>query len=57
MTLARPAGVLLAEVRWLASGELIDRATIVEGIENAGAGLAGLLSGANLGKALVRLSD
>jgi NADPH-dependent curcumin reductase CurA len=42
---------------WLASGELIDRATIFEGIENAGAGLAGLLSGANVGKALVRLSD
>ena len=42
---------------WLASGELIDRATIFEGIENAGAGLAGLLSGANLGKGLVRLSD
>ena len=42
---------------WLASGELVDRATIVDGIENAGAGLAGLLSGANLGKALVKLSD
>jgi NADPH-dependent curcumin reductase CurA len=42
---------------WLASGELIDRSTIFEGIENAGAGLAGLLSGANVGKALVRLSD
>jgi NADPH-dependent curcumin reductase CurA len=42
---------------WLASGELVDRATVFEGIENAGAGLAGLLSGANVGKALVRLSD
>lgn len=42
---------------WLASGELVDRATIFEGIENAGAGLEGLLSGANVGKALVRLSD
>jgi NADPH-dependent curcumin reductase CurA len=42
---------------WLASGELVDRATVVEGIANAGAGLEGLLSGANLGKALVRLSD
>jgi NADPH-dependent curcumin reductase CurA len=41
---------------WLASGELVDRATIVEGIENAGAGLEGLLNGANLGKALIRLS-
>jgi NADPH-dependent curcumin reductase CurA len=42
---------------WLASGELVDRATVFEGIENAGAGLVGLLSGANVGKALVRLSD
>lgn len=42
---------------WLASGELIDRATITEGIENAGAGLEGLLNGANLGKGLIRLSD
>ncbi|MDI1290897.1 MAG: NADP-dependent oxidoreductase, partial [bacterium] len=42
---------------WLASGELVDRATVYEGIENAGAGLEGLLSGANLGKALVRLSE
>ena len=44
-------------IDWLASGELVDRSTIVEGITNAGAGLAGLLAGANLGKALVRLSE
>lgn len=42
---------------WLASGQLVDRATVFEGIGNAGVGLEGLLSGANLGKALVRLSD
>jgi NADPH-dependent curcumin reductase CurA len=42
---------------WLASGALVDRATVFEGIENAGAGLEGLLNGANLGKALIRLSD
>lgn len=42
---------------WLASGQLVDRATVFEGIANAGVGLEGLLSGANLGKALVRLSD
>lgn len=42
---------------WLASGELVDRATIYEGIANAGAGLEGLLNGANLGKALIRLSE
>ena len=42
---------------WLASGDLVDRATVFEGLENAGAGLEGLLNGANLGKALIRLSD
>ncbi len=42
---------------WLASGELVDRATVYEGIGNAGAGLEGLLNGANLGKALIRLSE
>lgn len=42
---------------WLASGELVDRSTVFEGIANAAAGLEGLLSGANSGKALVRLSD
>jgi len=42
---------------WLASGQLVDRATVVDGIANAGAGLAGLLSGSNFGKALVRLSN
>lgn len=41
---------------WLAQGQLVDRATIVEGIAAAGAGLEGLLSGANFGKALVRLT-
>ena len=40
---------------WLASGELVDRATVVDGLENAPAGLEGLLAGANLGKGLVRL--
>ena len=44
-------------IAWLASGELIDRSTIVDGIANAGSGLAGLLAGANVGKALVRLSE
>ena len=42
---------------WLASGQLVDRATIFDGIENAGVGLEGLLNGANLGKALIKLSD
>lgn len=42
---------------WLKSGELVDRATIFDGIENAAKGLEGLLSGANVGKALVRLSE
>lgn len=42
---------------WLASGALVDRVTVFDGIENAGVGLEGLLNGANVGKALVRLSD
>ena len=42
---------------WLASGQLIDRATVFEDIANAPSGLEGLLNGVNLGKALVRLSD
>jgi NADPH-dependent curcumin reductase CurA len=42
---------------WLTSGQLVDRATIVDGIAGAGAGLEGLLSGTNVGKALVRLSN
>jgi NADPH-dependent curcumin reductase CurA len=42
---------------WLASGELVDRATVVEGLENAPAGLEGVLAGANFGKGLVRLGE
>ena len=48
---------ILCTVQHGASGALVDRATVFEGIENAGAGLEGLLNGANLGKALIRLSD
>ena len=40
---------------WLASGEMVDRATVLEGLENAPSGLEGLLAGANFGKGLVRL--
>jgi NADPH-dependent curcumin reductase CurA len=43
--------------QWLASGELVDRATVVEGLEQAPAALEGLLGGANFGKGLVHLSD
>jgi len=42
---------------WLASGELVDRATVFEGLEQAPAALEGLLAGANFGKGLVHLSD
>jgi NADPH-dependent curcumin reductase CurA len=42
---------------WLASGELIDRATVLEGLSNAPAVLEGLLGGANFGKGLVHLGD
>jgi len=40
---------------WLASGELLDRATVVEGLVNAASALEGLLGGANFGKGLVHL--
>jgi len=43
--------------QWLASGELIDRATVFEGLDAAPTGLEGLLGGANFGKGLVRISE
>jgi NADPH-dependent curcumin reductase CurA len=43
--------------QWLASGELVDRATVVEGLAQAPAALEGLLGGANFGKGLVHLGD
>jgi NADPH-dependent curcumin reductase CurA len=42
---------------WLRSGELVSRQTVVDGLENAVDAFLGLLSGANVGKMLVRLSD
>ncbi|MBV9208766.1 MAG: NADP-dependent oxidoreductase [Actinobacteria bacterium] len=42
---------------WLRTGELISRQTVVDGLENAVGAFIGLLSGANVGKMLVRLSD
>ncbi len=42
---------------WLRTGELVSRQTVVDGLENAVDAFLGLLSGANVGKMLVRLSD
>ncbi len=42
---------------WLRSGELISKQTVVDGLDNAVDAFLGLLSGANVGKMLVRLSD
>ena len=42
---------------WLRTGELVSRQTVVHGLENAVDAFLGLLSGANVGKMLVRLSD
>ena len=42
---------------WLRTGELLSRQTVVDGLENAVDAFLGLLSGANVGKMLVRLSD
>jgi NADPH-dependent curcumin reductase CurA len=41
---------------WLRTGELVSRQTMVDGLENAVDAFLGLLSGANVGKMLVRLS-
>jgi NADPH-dependent curcumin reductase CurA len=42
---------------WLRTGELVSKQTVVDGLENAVDAFIGLLSGANVGKMLVRLSD
>jgi NADPH-dependent curcumin reductase CurA len=42
---------------WLRTGELLSRQTVVDGLENSVDAFLGLLSGANVGKMLVRLSD
>ena len=42
--------------RWLAEGKIKYRETILEGIESAPAALAGLFTGLNTGKMLVRLA-
>jgi len=42
---------------WLRTGELVSKQTVTDGLENAAGALIGLLSGANVGKMLVRLSD
>jgi NADPH-dependent curcumin reductase CurA len=41
---------------WLATGELVDKATIYDGIDAAPKAMVQLLEGGNVGKALVRLS-
>lgn len=42
---------------WLRTGELTSRQTVVDGLEHAVDAFIGLLSGANVGKMLVRLSE
>jgi NADPH-dependent curcumin reductase CurA len=41
--------------KWIASGQVKSRDTVVEGIENMPQAFLGLFSGANTGKMLVRL--
>jgi len=41
---------------WVRTGELVAKQTVVDGLENAVGAFIGLLSGANVGKMLVRLS-
>ena len=42
---------------WLRTGELVSKQTVVDGLDHAVEAFLGLLSGANVGKMLVRLSD
>ncbi len=42
---------------WLRTGELVSKQTVADGLENAVGAFLGLLSGANVGKMLVRLSE
>jgi NADPH-dependent curcumin reductase CurA len=52
---ARPPGDAARTLRgWLASGELKDQSTIVEGFEQIPSAILGLFSGANTGKMIVR---
>lgn len=51
----------LAELRremraWLAAGQVVERETVVEGLERAPEALIAMLRGENVGKMLVRLS-
>ncbi|MGY4408387.1 NADPH-dependent curcumin reductase CurA [Bradyrhizobium sp. LB7.1] len=42
---------------WLASGDLVSKQTVVDGLDRAADAFIGVLSGANVGKMLVRLAD
>jgi NADPH-dependent curcumin reductase CurA len=42
---------------WLRTGELVSKQTVVDGLDHAVDAFIGMLSGANVGKMLVRLSD
>jgi NADPH-dependent curcumin reductase CurA len=42
---------------WLATGELVSKQTVVDGLDRAVEAFIGLLSGANVGKMLVRISE
>ncbi len=44
-------------LRWLGEGQVIDRETVVEGIENAPDAFMGLFSGQNVGKMLVKVGE
>lgn len=40
---------------WLATGELVDQSTVINGFDNIPTAILGLFSGANTGKMLVRV--
>jgi NADPH-dependent curcumin reductase CurA len=55
--LARAPEALAALMPWLAQGKLQQRFHVIEGLENAVAGLKLLFSGGNTGKLLVHIAD
>lgn len=43
--------------RWIKDGEIVVKMDVTEGIDNAAEGLLGMLTGANFGKAVLKVAD
>lgn len=42
---------------WIKNGEIVVKMDVTEGIENAAEGFAGMLTGKNFGKAVLKVAD